>query len=311
MLHLKSGVHFQEVKTVAGLVRARHDQFDRAGAEIADRAGERDALLAHLLAHFRADEGRRRFFDHLLMAALDRTFAFVQIDDIAMLVAQYLDFNVARAFDELLDEDAVVTEAGESLALGRLEALTDILLRVSQAHPLAAAAGRRLHHHRIADLVGNTDGVVGVLNLPHETGDDVDAGLLGELLGLDLVTHGGNRVGGGADEDDALGVERFAEGFALREEAVARMDGIRAGLLACRDNFVGDQVGLGSGRRTDMHGLVRHQDMRRTRIGIGIDRDGLDAHLLGRPHDTARDLATVRDQDFGDWHIVLILALIL
>src|SRR3546814_9032706 len=56
------------------------------------------SLLAHLPAHFGADEGRRRFLDHLLVAALDRAFALVQVKDIAMLVAQYLDFDkIGRA----------------------------------------------------------------------------------------------------------------------------------------------------------------------------------------------------------------------
>src|SRR3546814_13319057 len=69
----------------ARLVRARHDQLDRARAEIAHRPRQSDALLAHLPAHFGADEGRRRFLDHLLVAALDRAFALVQVKDIAML----------------------------------------------------------------------------------------------------------------------------------------------------------------------------------------------------------------------------------
>src|SRR3546814_20162591 len=70
--------------------------------------------------------------------------SLVQVKDIAMLVAQYLDFDMARAFDELLDEHAVVAEAVEAFALGRLESLADILLVIGQAHALAAAAGRRL-----------------------------------------------------------------------------------------------------------------------------------------------------------------------
>lgn len=70
------------------------------------------------------------------------------------------------------------------------------------------------------------------------------------------------------------------------------------GGLARFDDLVGQQIGLGGGRRADMDGFIGHQHMRRAGVGIGIDRDGLDAHLLGRPHDTARNFATVRDQDF-------------
>ena len=35
-----------------------------------------------------------------------------------MVVAQHLDLDVARLVDELLDEDAVVAEAGPGLAAG-------------------------------------------------------------------------------------------------------------------------------------------------------------------------------------------------
>ena len=65
-----------------------------------------------------------------------------------MLVAEHLDLDVARLLDELLDEHAVVAEAVEALALHAVEALAHVLLVPREAHALAAAAGRGLHHHR-------------------------------------------------------------------------------------------------------------------------------------------------------------------
>ena len=93
------------------LVRARDNQLDRAGTVIADRPRQRDCLLAHRFAHFGRDEGRRRFLDHFLVAALDRAFAFAEVEDVAVLVAQDLDLDVPRLLDELLDEHAIVTKA--------------------------------------------------------------------------------------------------------------------------------------------------------------------------------------------------------
>ena len=152
MLDLQPRVHLEEVEALAGRIRAGDDQLDRARRIISDRAGEGDGLLAHRLAHFGRDEGRRRFLDHLLVAALDRAFALAEVEDVAVLVAEHLDLDVARLLDELLDEDAVVAEAVEALALGRFEALAHVLLGPGEAHALAAAAGRGLHHHRIADV---------------------------------------------------------------------------------------------------------------------------------------------------------------
>ena len=52
----------------------------------------------------------RRFLDHLLVAALDRAFPLAEIDDVAVFVAEHLDFDVAGIDDEFLDEDAIVPE---------------------------------------------------------------------------------------------------------------------------------------------------------------------------------------------------------
>src|SRR3546814_2781152 len=104
---------FQEIEALVG----PHDEFDRACAIIADSPGQRDSLLTHRLARFGINEGRRCFFNDLLMSTLDRAFAFTQINDVAMLIAQHLNFNVTRAFDKFLDEYAIVAEACQ--AIGR------------------------------------------------------------------------------------------------------------------------------------------------------------------------------------------------
>ena len=75
------------------------------------------------------------------------------------------------------------------------------------------------------------------------------------------------------------------------------MHGFGARLLAGVDDLLDHEIGFGGGRRADMHGLVGHFDVQRVLVGVGIDRDGLDAHLAGRLDDAAGDFAAVRDQD--------------
>src|SRR3546814_20685610 len=72
--------------------------------------------------------------------------------------------DLARPLDELLDEHAVVAEAGLGFVPHRLEGVAHVLFAIGKAHALAAAACRRLHHHRIADALGDFGGVVGVLD---------------------------------------------------------------------------------------------------------------------------------------------------
>src|SRR4029079_15786903 len=106
MLDLKSRVHFEEIE---GAVLSCNE-FNGAGGIIIHRPGQRHRLLAHGLARLLIQKRRRRLFDDLLVAPLDRAFALAQMDDIAVLVTQYLDFDMARIDDELLDEDAIVAE---------------------------------------------------------------------------------------------------------------------------------------------------------------------------------------------------------
>ena len=49
-----------------------------------------------------------------------------------------------------------------------------------------------------------------------------------------------------------------------------------------------------------MHGLVGHRDMARAAVGVGEDRDGLDAEPPRRLDDPAGDLAAIGDQDLGE-----------
>ena len=245
MFHLQTRVHFKEVEALPARVRARDDELHRARRIIADRTGECDALLTHSLAHLGGDEGRRRFFHDLLVAALDRAFALIQIENVAMLISEDLDFDMARVEDELLDEHTVIAKAVKAFTLGRFKAFAHVLFGIGQAHALPAAARRRLHHHRIADLFRDADGMFGIVNLPDKAGDDVDARRHGEFLGLDLVAHRGNRVHRWADKGDALGLELFGKAGAFGQEAIARMHSFCAGCLARRDDFVRDQIRLG------------------------------------------------------------------
>ncbi len=244
------------------------------------------------------------------MAALDRAFALAEIDDRAVPVGQHLDLDMPRLLDEPLDEDAVVAEAGLRLAARQDKAFARLRFVMRDAHALAAAAGRGLDHDRIADLGGDADRGVHVRHHVGIAGHGADAGLLGEALGFDLVAHRRDRLRLGADEGDAFGLQPLGEAGILGQEAEARMDGLRAALLRRRDDPVGYEIALRGGRGADRDRLVRHPDMQRPGVRLGIDGDRLYAHPVRRAHDPAGDLAPVRDQDLRE-HVrpsVLVLA---
>ena len=293
VLDLQAGVHLEEVEVLVGT----DDELDGAGRLVLHRLGQRDRLFAHRLARLGVEEGARRLFDDLLVTPLDRTLPLVQIERVAERVGQDLDLDVPRLDDEFLDEHPVVAERVLGLVAAGREALEGLLVVVGDAQALAAAAGGRLDHHRVADVAGDFDSTLGGIDRVVVARDGVDLGFVGELLRGDLVAHGRHRLRLRADEGNARGLQPARELLVLGQEAVARMHRFGAGLLAGVDDLVHHQVGLGGGRRSDAHRLVGHVDVQRALVGLGIDGDRLDTHLARRLDHAARDFATVGNQN--------------
>jgi hypothetical protein len=206
--------------------------------------GQRHRLLAHGLARGVADEGRRRLLNHLLVAALNRALALVQIHHVAKAVAQHLDLDMARLLDKLLDEDAVVAKAVARFVLAGGKAFQRLFVVEGHAQALAAAARAGLDHHRVADALGDLDGFWRIGNRVVVTRNGVDLGLIGQLFGSDLVAHGRNGVRLGADEGDAFGLTALGKGFVLAQKAIAGVNGLSAGLFASLNDLVGQQIRL-------------------------------------------------------------------
>ena len=293
VFHLQAGVHLKEIEIAIPI----HDEFHRAGGRVANCLGQRCRLIAHGLAGGLIEERAGRFFDYLLVAALDRAFPLVEVDGIAVTITEHLNFDVTGLRHELLNENAIVAEGVCRLILGRLKALARFLIIPRDPHPLAAATGRGLDHHRIADLVRDLDRFIGVLDQAHVAGHGRHIRLLGNLLGGDLVAHGLNRPLGRADKGHAGGFQSLGEFRVLRQEAIARMHGLGASVLDRLQDLVDHDVRLIGRGRADMHRLICHFDMQRIAVGIRIDRDRLDTHFAGGFDDPAGNLAPVGDQD--------------
>src|SRR5437867_12652182 len=86
-----------------------------------------------------------------LVAPLDGAIAFAQVDDVAAAVAQDLEFDMVRIFDEFLDVHAGIAEGLFRFAAGGVVAFDQGDVVVGDAHTPTAAAGDGLDHDRIAD----------------------------------------------------------------------------------------------------------------------------------------------------------------
>ena len=116
MLHLQARVHFQEIEIRVAI----HQKLHRPGVGVARRARDLQRRLPHSLAQIRMrrHERGRALLDHLLMPPLDGTLALAQVDQVAVMIAQDLDFDVPRLFHQLFDIDFAVAEGAPGFARG-------------------------------------------------------------------------------------------------------------------------------------------------------------------------------------------------
>ena len=97
------------------------------------------------------------------------------------------------------------------------------------AHAPPAAAGRRLEHHRVADLARRLGRVVGRRHRARRAGHDRDAERAGQLRGPGPCRRTGRAPSGGRpDEREAGRRAALGEGGVLGQEAVAGVDAVAA-----------------------------------------------------------------------------------
>ena len=70
-------------------------KLDRAGIIVLHRSRHCDRGFAHLGAQFGCEDERGRDFDQFLVAPLNGTIAFPEVNDIAVFVRQDLEFDMA------------------------------------------------------------------------------------------------------------------------------------------------------------------------------------------------------------------------
>ena len=182
---LQAGVDLHEIELSVGI----DDELHRAGVDVADGGGGGHRRLAHGLAQIVVDEGRGRFLQHLLVAALGRAFALVEVDHPAVAVAEHLDLDVPRGGHVALQQHAVAAEGVAGLALAAFQRRHEILQPVHHAHALATAAVGGLDHQREAGARGLARERGQALVLAVVAGHHRHPGLGHQLLGPGLAAH--------------------------------------------------------------------------------------------------------------------------
>jgi len=236
------------------------------------------------------------------VAALERTIAFAQMNRIAIAIAKHLKFDVARIAEVFFDIDRCIAERGFGLAPGLLHQGFKLVLGVAHLHPAPAAAAGGLDDHGVADLLGNPACGVEVGNRAVRTRNQRQAQCARGALGFDLVAHGADMFGLGADPDDVMRFDDFGKPGIFRQEAVAGVDRIALGDFGSRDDVGDVEIALTSRRRADADRVIGQPDVHRIGIGGGVHRDRFDPHFMRRTVDAQRNFAAIGDQDTLDCH---------
>ena len=115
---------------------------------------------------------------------------------------------------------------------------------------------------------------------------------------LILVSHAANDLGRRTDKlDVALGAQ-IGKVRVLREQAVSRMDGLRAGKDGRGENGAHIQIAFLRLRGADAIALIRKRDMQRIAIRLGKNGDRADCPSPCRRESPERNLAPVGNQYF-------------
>ena len=216
-----------------------------------------------------------------------------------MRIAEHLHLDMAGRGDPLLQQHLVIAEAGLGLAAAGVEARGEVCGRIDLAHPLAAAARDRLDQDGIPDRLGLGSEAFKRLVRAEIAGRDGNTRLDHARLGRVLQAHRADARRLRPDPDEASIKHGLREVGILRQEPVPGVNRIRPRRLRRRDDLRADQITLGCRRGADMHALVSDTHMQRLGIGIGIDRDGRNAHRARGADNAAGNLAAIGDQEFG------------
>ncbi len=202
------------------------------------------------------------------MAALHRTFPLAEMDDISVLVAENLDFNVPRLNDIFLDVHFATFERALGFTCRVAQGGFEVRIPVDPAHTLATAACRCLYDYRESDFAGDAPCLGRIAHTIRGSWHDRHAGRDGDFARLGLRPHHSNALRRGTDEGNSLPLTSRGEFGILAQESVAWMDRICPVLLGRIENAIDPKITLRGRRRADVLRLVGHLDKERRPVGV-------------------------------------------
>ena len=245
------------------------------------------------------DAGRGRFFNYFLVAALHRAIALAQINGVAVLIGQHLDFHVARLLQIALHIHHRVAEGGTGFGFGHFHRFEQVFFFLDHAHAAAAATAGGFDNHRKAHLVGNAQdfGII-IGQSAFRAGHTRHAGCNHGVFGGNFVAHQADGVGARADKHKARLLHLVGKIGVFGQKAVAGVNGIGAGYFGGGNDGGNMQITLRRRRGADAHRFIGELHMQAVAVGFGMHGNGGDAHFAAGAQYAQSDFTAVGNQNF-------------
>ena len=115
-------------------------------------------LGRNMLPHRILESRRRRLLQQLLVPPLDAAIALAQNFHVAMLIRQYLKFDMPRRPDVFLEINVGARKCRSCFLLRLRQQTRQLLSRIHHAHAASPTTRRRFQYHRISDPRRRLDG---------------------------------------------------------------------------------------------------------------------------------------------------------
>ena len=203
---------------------------------------------------------------------------------------------MAGRLNELFEINTAVAESSFSLRLATGHRLFEVGGICHRPHTAPAAAGDRLDHNRAVRAKRIEEFTsAGKVRRPFGAFNHRYIGSNGEGTCLRLVAKCSQSFGRRADISEAGGANRATEVGVFAQEAISRVDGVRAAIFGSSNDAVDVEIG----RRSDtsqLHGIVGPSDVQRFPVVLCKNSGRLHADLRGGACDPNSNFATIGNE---------------
>ena len=184
VLDLDAGVDLDEVVAVL-LV---DEELGGTSVAVVDGLGELHCVVQDGVANVLGKVLGGGDLDDLLMSPLDGAVALIEMDNVAVVVAEKLNLDMLGLVEEALDEDGAVAEGGLGFRSCALERFLERLLLADASHTSATATKSSLDDDRESVLVRKLLNLLELLDGALRTRHNGDIGSNSQLSSGNFVT---------------------------------------------------------------------------------------------------------------------------